>query len=169
MEGAWEITVVLFQVWLSIVAGLIMLPAMFGVSLGFTDLYIKVLVKTLEWATLRIQREQKEQPTPPSQLANGIIEKDDGSMEEEIGELRRSHPKNLAGGDFKLCDAFYFCKKGIENIVEDQVTQRFTSEEMASWNLLTRTNNNFCYISVRLTIIWGLGVFIRYCVLLPLR
>ncbi len=73
------------------------------------------------------------------------------------------------GGDFKLCDAFYFCKKGIENIVEDQVTQRFTSEEMASWNLLTRTNNNFCYISVRLTIIWGLGVFIRYCVLLPLR
>lgn len=169
MEGAWEITVVLFQVWLSIVAGLIMLPAMFGVSLGFTDLYIKVLVKTLEWATLRIQREQKEQPTPPSQLANGIIEKDDCSMEEEIGELRRSHPKNLAGGDFTLCDAFYFCKKGIENIVEDQVTQRFTSEEMASWNLLTRTNNNFCYISVRLTIIWGLGVFIRYCVLLPLR
>lgn len=48
MEGAWEITLVLFQVWLSIVVGLIMLPAMFGVSLGFTDLYIKVLVKTLE-------------------------------------------------------------------------------------------------------------------------
>lgn len=169
MEGAWEITFVLFQVWLSIVVWLIVLPAMFGVSLGFTDIYIKVLVKTLEWATLRIQRGQKEQPTLPSQLANGIIEKDDGSMEEEIGELRRSHPKNLAGGDFTLCDAFYFCKKGIENIVEDQVTQRFTSEELASWNLLTRTNNNFCYISVRLTIIWGLGVFIRYCILLPLR
>lgn len=102
-------------------------------------------------------------------VLSGIIEKDDGSMEEEIGELRRSHPKNLVGGDFTLCDAFYFCKKGIENIVEDQVTQRFTSEELASWNLLTRTNNNFCYISVRLTIIWGLGVFIRYCILLPLR
>uniref|UniRef100_A0A8C2AML2 Glycerol-3-phosphate acyltransferase 3 n=1 Tax=Cyprinus carpio TaxID=7962 RepID=A0A8C2AML2_CYPCA len=133
------------------------------------DIYIKVLVKTLEWATLRIQRGQKEQAALPSQSANGIIEKDDGSMQEEIGELRRSHPKNLAGGDFTLCDAFYFCKKGIENIVEDQVTQRFTSEELASWNLLTRTNNNFCYISVRLTIIWGLGVFIRYCILLPLR
>uniref|UniRef100_A0A8C1FJH3 Glycerol-3-phosphate acyltransferase 3 n=2 Tax=Cyprinus carpio TaxID=7962 RepID=A0A8C1FJH3_CYPCA len=169
MEGAWEIAFVFFQVWLSIVVGLIMLPAMFGVSLGFTDIYIKVLVKTLEWATLRIQRGQKEQAALPSQSANGIIEKDDGSMQEEIGELRRSHPKNLAGGDFTLCDAFYFCKKGIENIVEDQVTQRFTSEELASWNLLTRTNNNFCYISLRLTIIWGLGVFIRYCILLPLR
>uniref|UniRef100_A0A671M867 Glycerol-3-phosphate acyltransferase 3-like n=1 Tax=Sinocyclocheilus anshuiensis TaxID=1608454 RepID=A0A671M867_9TELE len=169
MEGAWDIAFLLFQVWLSIVVGLIVLPAMFGVSLGFTDIYIKVLVKTLEWATLRIQRGQKEQPTLPLQSASGIIEKDDGSMEEEIGELRRSHPKNLAGGDFTLCDAFYFCKKGIENIVEDQVTQRFTSEELASWNLLTRTNSNFRYISVRLTIIWGLGVFIRYCILLPLR
>lgn len=48
MEGAWEIAFVFFQVWLSIVVGLIMLPAMFGVSLGFTDIYIKVLVKTLE-------------------------------------------------------------------------------------------------------------------------
>uniref|UniRef100_A0A8C1ZJP3 Glycerol-3-phosphate acyltransferase 3 n=1 Tax=Cyprinus carpio TaxID=7962 RepID=A0A8C1ZJP3_CYPCA len=169
MEAAWDIAFVLFQVWLSIVVGLIMLPAMFGMSLGFTDIYIKVLVKTLEWATLRIQRGQKEQPTLPSQSANGIIEKDDGSMEEKIRQLRRSHPDNLAGGDFTLCDAFYFCKKGIENIVEDQVTQRFTSEELASWNLLTRTNNNFRYISVRLTIIWGLGVFIRYCILLPLR
>uniref|UniRef100_A0A9J7ZG76 Glycerol-3-phosphate acyltransferase 3 n=1 Tax=Cyprinus carpio carpio TaxID=630221 RepID=A0A9J7ZG76_CYPCA len=169
MEAAWDIAFVLFQVWLSIVVGLIMLPAMFGMSLGFTDIYIKVLVKTLEWATLRIQRGQNEQPTLPSQSANGIIEKDDGSMEEKIRQLRRSHPDNLAGGDFTLCDAFYFCKKGIENIVEDQVTQRFTSEELASWNLLTRTNNNFRYISVRLTIIWGLGVFIRYCILLPLR
>lgn len=169
MEGAWDVAFVLLHVWMSIVAGLIVLPAMFGVSLGFTDIYIKLLVKTLEWATLRIQRGQKEQPTLLLQLANGIIEKNDGSMEEEIGELRRSHPKNLSEGNFTLCDAFYFCKKGIENIVEDQVTQRFSSEELASWNLLTRTNNNFRYISVRLTIIWGLGVFVRYCVLLPLR
>uniref|UniRef100_A0A672NUJ4 Glycerol-3-phosphate acyltransferase 3 n=1 Tax=Sinocyclocheilus grahami TaxID=75366 RepID=A0A672NUJ4_SINGR len=155
MEGAWDIAFLLFQVWLSIVVGLIVLPAMFGVSLGFTDIYIKVLVKTLErydhsflsisdhiFLLLYLVSFQIHN------VFSGIIEKDD---------------------DFTLCDAFYFCKKGIENIVEDQVTQRFTSEELASWNLLTRTNNNFRYISVRLTIIWGLGVFIRYCILLPLR
>lgn len=101
-------------------------------------------------------------------MVSGIIQKDDGSMQEEIGELRRSQPK-LSGGDFTLCDAFYFCRKGVESIMEDQVTQSFSSEELASWNLLTRTNNNFRYISIRVTIIWGLGVFIRYCVLLPLR
>lgn len=169
MEDAWDISCLLIQLWFSVVVGLIMLPAMCGASLGVTEIYIKVLVKTLEWATLRIQRGQRQQPALQSQLSNGIIQKEDGSMEEEIGELRRSWPKALTGGEFTLCDAFYFCRKGIESIVEDEVTQRFTSEELASWNLLTRTNNNFHYISVRVTIIWGLGVIIRYCVLAPLR
>uniref|UniRef100_A0A4W6DCE2 Glycerol-3-phosphate acyltransferase 3 n=1 Tax=Lates calcarifer TaxID=8187 RepID=A0A4W6DCE2_LATCA len=77
--------------------------------------------------------------------------------------------RSLAGGEFALSDVFYFYKKGVESIVDDQVTQRFSSEELASWNLLTRTNQNFRYISLRLTVIWGLGVFVRYCVLFPLR
>lgn len=86
-------------------------------------------------------------------------------MEEEMGQLRSSQ----AEGEFALSDAFYFYKKGLESIVDDQVTQRFSSEELASWNLLTRTNQNFRYISLRLTIFWGVGVFVRYCVLFPLR
>uniref|UniRef100_A0AAX7VKY0 Phospholipid/glycerol acyltransferase domain-containing protein n=1 Tax=Astatotilapia calliptera TaxID=8154 RepID=A0AAX7VKY0_ASTCA len=97
----------------------------------------------------------------------GIIERAEGSMEEEMEQLRRS--RSLEGGEFALSDALYFCKKGLESIVDDQVTQRFSSEELASWNLLTRTNQNFRYISLRLTIFWGIGVFVRYCVLFPLR
>ncbi|KAL2099741.1 hypothetical protein ACEWY4_004135 [Coilia grayii] len=169
MEDAWDIAWLLIQLWISVVVFLIMLPAMCGASLGVTEMYIKVLVKTLEWATLRIQRGQRDQLRVQAQFSNGIIQKEDGSMEEEIGELRRCWPRSVAGGEFALCDAFYFCRKGIESIVEDEVTQRFTSEELASWNLLTRTNNNFHYISVRVTIIWGLGLIVRYCVLAPLR
>ncbi|XP_048876219.1 glycerol-3-phosphate acyltransferase 3 isoform X2 [Brienomyrus brachyistius] len=90
-------------------------------------------------------------------------------MEQEIGALRQSRPTSLSRGKFTLCDVFYFTRKGIESIVDDEVTQRFSSEELVSWNLLTRTNNNFHYISLRLTVIWGLGVVIRYCVLAPLR
>ncbi len=97
----------------------------------------------------------------------GIIERAGGSMEEEMGQQRSS--QSLAGGEFALSDAFYFYKKGLESIVDDQVTQRFSSEELASWNLLTRTNQNFRYISLRLTVIWGVGVFVRYCILFPLR
>ncbi|KAF7646277.1 hypothetical protein LDENG_00190500 [Lucifuga dentata] len=167
MEDMWSVAVGFFQVWMFVVVFLIMLPAMFGLSLGVTGLYIQILVKVLEWATLRIQRGCKEKASVP--LPNGIIEREGGSMEEEVGALRRSRPQPLAGGEFALSDVLYFCKKGLESIVDDEVTQRFSSEEMASWNLLTRTNHNFHYISLRLSIIWGVGVFVRYCVLFPLR
>lgn len=118
-------------------------------------------------------------------------------MEKELEELRRSRPKPQDGGDFTLSDCFYFSRRGIESIVEDEVqmdspvtvrqlqfpsfptafswvflfkvTQRFSSEELVSWNLLTRTNNNFHYISLKLTLVYGLGVFVRYCILTPLR
>ncbi|CAI5666044.1 glycerol-3-phosphate acyltransferase 3 [Oreochromis niloticus] len=167
MEDLWTVAVAVFQLWMFVVVFLITLPAMFGLSLGVTSVYIQILVKLLEWATIRIQRGRQEQPSVPAPLPNGIIERAEGSMEEEMEQLRRS--RSLEGGEFALSDALYFCKKGLESIVDDQVTQRFSSEDLASWNLLTRTNQNFRYISLRLTIFWGIGVFVRYCVLFPLR
>uniref|UniRef100_A0A8C2XFG1 1-acylglycerol-3-phosphate O-acyltransferase 9, like n=1 Tax=Cyclopterus lumpus TaxID=8103 RepID=A0A8C2XFG1_CYCLU len=95
--------------------------------------------------------------------------REDGSMEKELEELRRSRPKPPVGGDFTLSDSFYFTRRGIETIVEDEVTQRFSSEELVSWNLLTRTNVDFQYISLRLTLLYGLGIVVRYCILAPLR
>ncbi|XP_023816593.1 glycerol-3-phosphate acyltransferase 3 [Oryzias latipes] len=155
-----------FQLWLLIVVFFIVLPAMFGISLGVSGVYIQVLVRILQWATVRIQRGRQEQPGGATPSA-GIIEHTGGSMEEEMEQLRLS--RRPEAGEFSLSDAIYFCQKGLESIVEDQVTQRFSSEELASWNLLTRTNQNFQYISLRLTIFWVLGVFVRYGVLLPLR
>ncbi|CAL8322593.1 unnamed protein product [Lota lota] len=170
MEDPWGTALALFQVWISVLLCLVMLPAMFGLSLGVTGVYIEILVHILEWATLRIQRGRKEKPSVPIPLPNGIIQRDGGSMEQEMLEVRGSWPGGaLAAGDFTLGDVFYFHKKGMESIVDDQVTQCFSSEELASWNLLTRTNQNFRYISLRLTVIWGVGVFVRYCVLFPLR
>ncbi|XP_070706609.1 glycerol-3-phosphate acyltransferase 3 [Pempheris klunzingeri] len=168
MEDLWGVALDVFQAWIFVVVFLIMLPAMFGLSLGVTGVYIQILVRILEWATLRIQRGRREQPSVPVPLPNGIIERGGGSMEEEMGQLRSSRPP-AAAGEFSLSDVLYFSKRGVESIVDDQVTQRFSSEELASWNLLTRTNQNFRYISLRLTVIWGVGVFVRYCVLFPLR
>ncbi|XP_062398830.1 glycerol-3-phosphate acyltransferase 3-like [Sardina pilchardus] len=169
MEDSWGTVISVVKVWFSLVVGLIMLPSMFGLSLGITETYMTILIKTLKWATMRIQKGVQEQVTLKASPSNGIIERDDGSMEQEIGDLRHGRPRTHEGGDFTLSDVFYFSRKGIETIVEDEVTQRFTSEELASWNLLTRTNYNFQYISLRLTILWGLGVVVRYCILLPLR
>ncbi|XP_015248515.1 PREDICTED: glycerol-3-phosphate acyltransferase 3 [Cyprinodon variegatus] len=167
MEDLCSVAAAIFQLWMFVVVFFITLPAMFGLSLGVTGLYIQLLVQILEWATVRIQRGRQDQPSPAVPLQTGIIERAGGSMEEQMGPLRCSQPS--ATGEFCLSDAMYFCKKGLESIVDDQVTQRFSSEELASWNLLTRTNQNFYYISLRLTIIWGLGVFVRYCILFPLR
>ncbi|KAM4532054.1 glycerol-3-phosphate acyltransferase 3 isoform 2-T2 [Fundulus diaphanus] len=166
MEDLWCVAGAIFQLWMVVVVFFIMLPAMFGLSLGVTGVYIQILVKILEWATIRIQKGRQEQPSVLVPLHTGIIERARGSMEEQMGQLRCPQPP--AAGEFCLSDAMYFCKKGLESIVDDQVTQRFSSEELASWNLLTRTNQNFYYISLRLTIIWGLGVFVRYCILFPL-
>ncbi|KAG7239244.1 hypothetical protein INR49_029534 [Caranx melampygus] len=152
MEDFWAGALWALKIWLYLIVFLIMIPAMFGFSLGISETYMTILVKTLEWATLKIQKA-----------------KGDGSMEKELEELRRSRPKPPEGGDFTLSDCFYFSRKGIESIVEDEVTQRFSSEELVSWNLLTRTNNDFQYISLRLTLVYGLGIIVRYCILAPLR
>lgn len=40
---------------------------------------------------------------------------------------------------------------------------------LQSWNFLTRTNCQYEFISVRLTIFWVVGFMLRYFLLLPLR
>lgn len=113
---------------------------------------------------------------------SGIIAKEPTSLEEELKEIRRvGSSRDLNGpsssptgsspssSEFAVSDIFYFCRRGLESIVDDEVTKRFTAEELESWNLLTRSNYNFRHISTRLTALWGLGLIIRYCILLPLR
>ena len=62
-----------------------------------------------------------------------------------------------------------FAKAGVEAIIEDQVTSRFRAEELSTWNLLTRTNQNYQFRSKRLCALWGVGFFIRYFILFPFR
>lgn len=52
---------------------------------------------------------------------SGLIQRENGSMEKELEELRRSRPKPPVGGDFTLSDCFYFTRQGIESIVDDEV------------------------------------------------
>uniref|UniRef100_A0A8C8HCQ0 Phospholipid/glycerol acyltransferase domain-containing protein n=1 Tax=Oncorhynchus tshawytscha TaxID=74940 RepID=A0A8C8HCQ0_ONCTS len=175
MEDFWVVVLAGLKVWVYLIVALLMVPAMFGFSLGISETYMKILVKTLEVNCLCSEvgggttKWERENVILTHSVKSGLIQRDDGSMEEALGELRRSRPKPPVGGDFTLSDCFYFYRRGIEDIVEDEVTQRFSSEELVSWNLLTRTNIDFQYISLKLTMVWGLGVFIRYCILAPLR
>lgn len=48
MEDLWGVAVGVFQLWMFMVVFLIMVPAMCGLSLGVTGVYIQILVKILE-------------------------------------------------------------------------------------------------------------------------
>lgn len=47
MEGA-DLAGKILSTWLTLVLGLILLPSAFGLSLGISEIYMKILVKTLE-------------------------------------------------------------------------------------------------------------------------
>ncbi|KAH9629372.1 hypothetical protein HF086_008158 [Spodoptera exigua] len=71
--------------------------------------------------------------------------------------------------EFDLSNCLDLVKAGMESIIEDQVTSVFEAEELRSWNLLTRTNRQYEFLTWRLTIIWAMGFVVRYMFLLPLR
>ncbi|MCI4381191.1 hypothetical protein PGIGA_G00248730 [Pangasianodon gigas] len=172
-----------FTVWFTLLLVFIIVPAIFGLSFGIRRLYMNTLLKVFEWATMRIERGAREKNhLVYKPYTNGIIAKEPTSLEEELKEIRRvGSSRDLNGSsssptgsshsssEFAVSDIFYFCRRGVESIVDDEVTKRFTAEELESWNLLTRSNYNFRHISTRLTALWGLGLIIRYCILLPLR
>lgn len=89
----------------------------------------------------------------------------------ESGERSLPRVKSLRSlkRDFQLSDVTSFAKAGVEAIIEDQVTSRFRAEELTTWNLLTRTNQNYQFRSKRLCALWGVGFFIRYFILFPFR
>lgn len=70
---------------------------------------------------------------------------------------------------FNLEKCLDYIKTGVEAIIEDDVTSRFEAEELKSWNLLTRTNRHYEFISWKITVIWILGFIVRYFILMPLR
>jgi len=83
--------------------------------------------------------------------------------------LPRNRSYNTLKHEFKLGDCLDYINAGIEAVIEDEVTQRFIAEDIKGWNLLTRTNRRYEFVSVRLTVIWIIGFFVRYLIFLPTR
>lgn len=100
---------------------------------------------------------------PPSEHMNGVAAQNETDADKETEENDNSVL------DFQLESCFDYIKSGVESIIEDEVTSRFEAEELKNWNLLTRTNRRYEFISWKLTVMWVYGFFIRYIILLPLR
>ncbi|XP_046596595.1 glycerol-3-phosphate acyltransferase 4 isoform X4 [Neodiprion lecontei] len=84
--------------------------------------------------------------------------------------LPREDSFEMLKREFDTSTCLDYIKAGVEAIIEDEVTSRFEAEELkVNWNLLTRTNRHYEFISWKLTVIWMFGFLMRYCFLLPLR
>lgn len=110
-----------------------------------------------------------------------LLDDDDDYEEPANGGSGAICTSSLASGDccnsghfvqreFHLLDASKLVVRGLSAIIDDEVTKRFTPEELKTWNLLTRTNaKNYQFMSRSLGLFWLFGVLVRYAILLPLR
>ncbi|XP_067928147.1 glycerol-3-phosphate acyltransferase 3-like [Watersipora subatra] len=165
--------------------------AILGKSFGLRKFYVSVLLKVFNFGMEKSNSYAALQPPPDDSSSDSDDESATAPVSSKssfntngdsraslIARQTKTHTSGVIPNirslatmehEFQLDDAMYFCKSGIEAIVEDDVTQRFLSSELPSWNLLTRTNENYQHISNRLTVLWFLGGLFRYICLLPVR
>ncbi|XP_076812046.1 glycerol-3-phosphate acyltransferase 3-like isoform X2 [Clavelina lepadiformis] len=142
----------------SLIILLVVTPACFGAELGVRRLYIRLLMKAFKWGTAKI----KSKKPIISGGSEEIISKENSIN--DLGNFNSEQHKK-----FELGDIMYLIKSGIEAVIDDEVTKRFRAEELPSWNLLTRTNFQYQFISIRLSFLWFAGLIFRYMILLPMR
>lgn len=150
--------------------------ASLGISVGIRTLYINLLLYIFDFGKQRIELSELKNKQTTQHDADSEDELDNGAelsfeyhckiteYDNSLDSLRDYEKK-----DFHLSDICDFIKVGVQAIVDDEVTKRFDAEELPSWNLLTRTNKKYTHLSLRLTILWGIGCVIRYFILFPTR
>ncbi|XP_071827898.1 glycerol-3-phosphate acyltransferase 4-like [Apostichopus japonicus] len=166
-----------------VIVGLVIIPSVLGIRLGVRKYYLGLLLKVFEFGRQRVEiackdhglqsnlQPQQGESLPISQVS--LIQKDSPRHFADVfktkGDGEVEGDKSNSPQEFDLSHVCYLCKKGVEAIIDDDVTKCFSAEELGSWNLLTRTSMRYQYLSIRLTVLWSLGFLFRYFVLLPVR
>ncbi|CAF0732979.1 unnamed protein product [Brachionus calyciflorus] len=119
-------------------------------------------MQRLRLDTFRLDSADKQLLDDSDKQNNNYIrdEKEISNKQRTLSDMKR---------DFQLDDITDFVHQGLQSIIDDQVTKRFTTEELTVWNLLSRNDQQYEYISFRVTILWLFGFILRYCVLFPFR
>ncbi|VDN58699.1 unnamed protein product [Dracunculus medinensis] len=195
MIGAEHLLVFVCAVLSPIVVLFVTLLFVFSSLINFFGLrkkYVQSLLKIFKWSARQIhsseglrqdgsEREFSESNSDCDEELNsaklsmfcrkrrgsGIIQRRRSlDLYEEGNEIRFVRSRGWATVD----DSLEFVKHGIEVIIQDDVTNRFEAEQLATWNMLTRTSISFYqHINWKVTLLWGAGFLFRYLVLLPIR
>ncbi|XP_030564724.1 glycerol-3-phosphate acyltransferase 3 isoform X2 [Drosophila novamexicana] len=161
-------------------------------SVGVRKAYVSLLLRIFEYGRVSIESASNENSRIPEKKKDtdenlrlepikgedsnevssgaGLITRD-AVLLPQAQEITNDKP-NLTEKEeinFDLENCLDYVKSGVEAIIEDDVTSRFQAEELKSWNMLTRTNRRYEFISWKITLIWMVGFAIRYFILMPLR
>lgn len=159
------------------IATLVLTLAALNLSLGIRRLYVQILAFIFDYAT-KIKRDKETTIVDSDGSTDEISTSTDPIIEYSTDETaKETKPIEETKGStkesdiqFKLGDIMDYTRQALDAIVDDEVTKRFTSaEEMAVWNLLTRTQQQHGSFSLRVTSLWFLGFLVRYCLLFPFR
>ncbi|XP_032590524.1 glycerol-3-phosphate acyltransferase 3 isoform X3 [Drosophila grimshawi] len=161
-------------------------------SVGVRKAYVNILLRIFEYGRASIESASKEntqsvrenvtsdqnasvQPVKDvdaNESTNGatLITRD-AVLLPQAQESGNDKPQTLKKEEFNFDfeNCLDYVKSGVEAIIEDDVTSRFEAEELKSWNMLTRTNRHYEFISWKITLIWMFGFAVRYSILMPLR
>ena len=142
------------------------LIAAFGRKLGLRKAYINFLLRLFHFSQEKVEKKRK------SRLASASL--DESDIVEDVPKMSFSQPQFLGGEakdkpGFHLEDILDYITAGVSSIVDDSVLNNFVPEEPPSWNLLSRTNKSYGFVSFRLTMLWGFGFIVRYFFFLPTR
>ncbi|XP_037088310.1 glycerol-3-phosphate acyltransferase 3-like isoform X2 [Pollicipes pollicipes] len=162
----------------------LMILAPFGLSLGVRKKYVQLLIKIFEFGRVRLEQKRNRK----NQMSGDGVEADDEFSDDKLllvpdpDQEKKTHQNGRRiirmstvegppddSVSYRLDSCLDYVKSALQAIVDDEVTKRFCAEELKSWNLLTRTQQKYEFISWRLTLLWFVGFFFRYCFLLPVR
>nr|CAH8857812.1 unnamed protein product [Trichobilharzia regenti] len=152
-----------------------MISACFKVQI-IQHLYLYMLDKLFCYAASAVTLEDDRRGMIKNDSVENLDTYNDELIERDI-ELTEGGVKvksSLAPDNkgFKLHYPIYLAKCGIEAIIEDSVTKRFSAAELRVWNFLSR-NQSYVYVKkdnhTTLMCLWLIGVIVRYAIFLPCR
>ncbi|KAI6650918.1 Glycerol-3-phosphate acyltransferase 4 [Oopsacas minuta] len=84
-------------------------------------------------------------------------------------KIPRVRSYNTIQADSELQDVLNLIKNGIQSIVTDDVTERFTTQPFQYWNLMSRNQVKHEQSGIGLKVLWSIGMCFRYFLLFPVR
>ena len=158
--------------------------SLFGLDTGIHRAYINLLLKIFDYVRVTLEESEgkkhanqhdsededaakveaiyphQEEKDPDSQNNNSLYQRTLMKLEKQASNPEKFQLDRIAG----------FLNAGIQAIIDDDVTKRFSSSSLKTWNLLTRTNKSFYqFSSGKLFLYWSLGTFYRFLIFFPFR